>query len=62
MKDVEKKEKDFTRNRKLAPKDFIYYSINNRGKTTKMELYDFIEQYDYENVSDVALTRAKEKN
>lgn len=40
-----KNEKDFTRNRKLTPKDLIYYSINNREKTTKMELYDFIEQY-----------------
>ncbi len=53
--------KDFTRNRKLTPKDLIYYSINNRGKTTKMELYDFIEQYNYENVSDVALLKQREK-
>ncbi len=50
-----KHKNDFTRKRKLTPKDLIYYSINNRGKTTKMELYDFIEQYNYENVSDVAL-------
>lgn len=56
-----KNEKDFTRNRKLTPKDLIYYSINNRGKTTKMELYDFIEQYNYENVSDVALLKQREK-
>jgi len=56
-----KNKKDFTRNRKLTPKDIIYYSINNRGKTTKMELYDFIEQYDYENVSDVALLKQREK-
>lgn len=26
-----------------------------------MELYDFIEQYDYENVSDVALLKQREK-
>ena len=56
-----KKAKDFTRNRKLRPKDIIYYTLNNRGKTTKMELYDFIEQYDYENVSDVALLKQREK-
>ena len=56
-----KNEKHFTRNRKLTPKDLIYYSINNRGKTTKMELYDFIEQYNYENVSDVALLKQREK-
>ena len=54
-------EKAFTRNRKLTPKDLIYYSINNRGKTTKMELYDFIEQYNYENVSDAALLKQREK-
>lgn len=54
-------EKNFTRNRKLTPKDLIYYSINNRGKTTKMELYDFIEQYNYEIVSDVALLKQREK-
>ena len=60
-KKCRKKEKDFTRNRKLTPKDLIYYLINNRGKTTKMELYDFIEQYDYENVSDVALLKQREK-
>ena len=56
-----KNKKDFTRNRKLTPKDLIYYSINNRGKTTKMKLYDFIEQYNYENVSDVALLKQREK-
>lgn len=38
-----KNEKDFTRDRKLTPRDLIYYSINNRGKTMKMELYDFVE-------------------
>lgn len=38
-----KKEKDFTRNRKLTPKDLICYLINNRGKTTKMELYAYYE-------------------
>ena len=56
-----KRAKDFTRNRKLTPKDIIYYTLNNRGKTTKMELYDFIEQYDYENVSDAALLKQREK-
>ena len=40
-----KREKDFSRNRKLTPKDLILYTLNNRGKTTKMELYDFIQEY-----------------
>ena len=36
-----KLEKHFSRNRKLTPKDLILYTLNNRGKTTKMELYDY---------------------
>ena len=31
-----KQEKDFSRKRKLKPKDLILYTLNNRGKTTKM--------------------------
>lgn len=56
-----KNEKDFTRDRKLTPRDLIYYSINNRGKTMKMELYDFIEQYNLEEVSAPALLKQREK-
>ena len=56
-----KNEKYFTRNRKLTPRDLIYYTINNRGKTTKMELYDFIEQFELKKVSDVALLKQREK-
>lgn len=56
-----KNNKDFTRNRKLTPKDLIYYTINNRGKTTKMELYDFIEQFNLNKVSDAALLKQREK-
>lgn len=40
-----KRKKDFIRNRKLTPKDLVYYTLNNRGKTTKMELYDFRQEY-----------------
>lgn len=56
-----KRDKDFTRNRKLTPRDLIYYSINNRGKTMKMELYDFIEQYNLNEVSTPALLKQREK-
>ncbi len=56
-----KNDKDFTRNRKITPKDLIHYTLNNRGKTTKMELYDFIEEFDLEKVSDVALLKQREK-
>ena len=30
-----KLEKDFSRKRKLTPKDQIFYTLNYRGKTTK---------------------------
>ncbi len=56
-----RRQQDFTRNRKITPKDLIYYSLNNRGKTTKMELYDYIEQFNLNDVSDVALLKQREK-
>ena len=56
-----KNAKDFTRNRKLTPKDLILYTLNNRGKTTKMELYDFIKEYDLKSVSSPALLKQRKK-
>ena len=56
-----KNAKDFTRNRKITPRDIIYYSLNNRGKTTKMELYDFIQEYSLDEVSSPALLKQREK-
>lgn len=56
-----KREKDFSRNRKLTPKDLILYTLNNRGKTTKMELYDFIQEYNIDEVSTPALLKQREK-
>lgn len=56
-----KREKDFSRKRKLTPKDLILYTFNNRGKTTKMELYDFIQEYNIEEVSTPALLKQWEK-
>ena len=56
-----KNDKDFTRNRKLTPKDLIFYTLNNRGKTTKMELYDFIKQYNLDEVSTPTLLKQREK-
>ncbi len=56
-----KNNKDFTRDRKITPKDIILYTLNNRGKTTKMELYDFINEYGLEKVSTPALLKQREK-
>ncbi len=55
------KQKDFTRNRKLQPKDLILFTLNNRGKTLKMELYDYITEFNLENVSSPALLKQREK-
>lgn len=56
-----KNEKDFSRKRKLTPKDLVLYTFNNRGKTTKMELYDFIQEYNIDEVSAPALLKQREK-
>ena len=56
-----KREKDFSRNRKITPKDLILYTLNNRGKTTKMELYDFIQEYNIDEVSTPALLKQRMK-
>jgi len=52
---------DFTRKRKLTPKDLVLYNLNNKGKTTKMELNEFIEKCGLDNVSDAALLKQREK-
>lgn len=56
-----KREKDFSRNRKLTPKALILYSPNNRGRTIKMELYDFIQEYNIDEVSAPTLLKQREK-
>ena len=56
-----KQAKDFSRNRKITPKDLILYTLNNRGKTTKMELFDFIREYNIDEVSAPALLKQREK-
>lgn len=56
-----KNKRDFSRRRKLKPKDLILFTINNRGKTMKMELYDFMQEYNLEEVSAPALLKQREK-
>lgn len=56
-----KKSTDFTRKRKLTPNNLILYTLNNRGKTTKMELYDFIKEAGIDDVTDSALLQQREK-
>ena len=35
-------DKDFTRKRKVMPKDIILYELNKKGLSTKMEIINFI--------------------
>lgn len=56
-----KHEKDFTRNRKITPKDLILYTLNNRGKTNKMELYDFIQDCNLDEISAPGMLKQREK-
>lgn len=56
-----KNQKDFTRNRKLTVKDLILYNLNKRGLTTKMELDDFINLCNKEDISSPALLKQREK-
>mgnify|MGYP004507903563 CR=1 FL=1 len=55
-----KRKKNFIRNRKLTPKDLVYYTLNNRGKTVKMELF-FRQEYNIDEVSTAALLKQREK-
>ena len=56
-----KDNKYFIRDRKLTPKDIVLYTLNNRGKTMKMELYDFIQLYNIDEVSAPALLKQRKK-
>ena len=55
------KPKDFTRNRNINATDIILYNMNNHGKTTKMELYDFIQKVEKENISSLGFLKHRLK-
>ena len=52
---------DFTRERKVKVRDIIMYNLNNKGLTNKMELYDFINDYDLTKVSAPGFLKQREK-
>lgn len=56
-----KNKTDFTRKRKIGPIDIIMFNINNRGKTLKMEMFDFINEYNINEVSSPAMLKRREK-
>lgn len=56
-----KNQKDFTRIRKSTPVDLIMYTLNNRGLSSKMELYDFNQLTNKLNMSTPAVLKQREK-
>lgn len=48
---------DFTRNRKITVKDIIYYNINKKGLSSKIELYKFIDICEIGDVSSLAMLK-----
>lgn len=52
---------DFTRKRKIGPKELIIYNLNKKGLSTKMEEYQFFKITGYENVSTPGMLKQREK-
>ena len=53
--------KDFSRKRKIGPKEIIEYNLNKKGLSSKMEKYNFLRITDYEDISSPGLLKQREK-
>lgn len=56
-----KNKKDFTRNRKITPKELIYYNLNRKGLTSKMEIEEFIDICNIKEISNPGFLKQREK-
>lgn len=56
-----KKDTDFTRNRKITVKDIIYYDLNKKGLSSKMELDKFIDICQIGNISSPGMLKQRRK-
>lgn len=56
-----KKKEDFTRNRKVTPKELIYYNLNRKGLTSKMEIEEFIDICNIKEISSPGFLKQREK-
>lgn len=54
-------ENSFIRNRKMSPKDIILYELNKKGLTTKMEILNFNDINDVQDISSPGLFKQREK-
>jgi len=52
---------DFTRNRKMPLKNVVYYNLNKRGLTSKMEIVEFNEIINCADISSPAVLKQREK-
>ena len=52
---------DFTRNRKIGPKELIIYNLNKKGLSSKMEEYHFFKITGYESISTPGMLKQREK-
>lgn len=53
--------KDFTRNRKVMPKDIILYQLNKKGLSTKMEIINFNDINNIQDISSPGFFKQREK-
>lgn len=54
-------EKDFSRNRKITPKDLVLYQLNKKGLSSKMEILNFNDIHYVKNISSPGLFKQREK-
>lgn len=52
---------DFIRNRKVSPKDIVLFEFNRKGLTTKMEILNFNDINNVQNISSPGLFKQREK-
>lgn len=55
------KKTDFIRNRKMSFKNVVYYNLNKKGITSKMEIEDFTDMINMIDISNVAVLKQREK-
>lgn len=51
----------FIRNRKMSPKNIILYELNKKGLTTKMEILNFNDINDVQDISSPGLFKQRER-
>ena len=52
---------DFIRNRKMSPKNIVLYELNKKGLITKMEILNFNDINDVQDISSPGLFKQREK-